>query len=102
VPAAVTTGFWVVEAKLFGPVQLYVTPEVEEEPERVAVEPVLHVTAPLAEAEAPGAVLFKETSAVSLPVQPVDGSVTVSVYIPSVAADGFCTAEVKLPGPVQL
>jgi hypothetical protein len=51
---------------------------VEEEPERVTEE-VVQLSDPLAEAEAPGGVLFNETSAVSLPVQPVDGSVTVRV-----------------------
>ena len=65
--------------KPFGPVQLYVTPEVEEEPERVAEEPAVQLSDPLAVAVAPGGVLFNETRAVSLPVQPVEGSVTVNV-----------------------
>ena len=78
-PATVTIGFCSSDVKLFGPVQLNVTSEVEEEPERVAEEPLLQLSVPTADAQAFGGVLFNEIRAVSLAVQPVAQSVTVRV-----------------------
>jgi hypothetical protein len=101
-PATVTTGFCAVEVKLFGPVQLYVTPGVEEEPESVTGVLALQETDPLALALAPGPVVFRATNAVSVPEQPVDGLNTVNVYVPAAVTTGFWAVEVKLFGPVQL
>ena len=78
-PATVTTGFCAVEVKLLGPAQLYITPEVEDEPERVTEELELQDIDPLAVAVAPGAVVFRATRAVSVPEQPVEGLNTVKV-----------------------
>ena len=72
-PATVTTGFWAVDVKSFGPVQLYVTPEVEEEPKRVTEEFPLQEIDPLALALAPGGVVFRATRTVSVPLHPVAG-----------------------------
>ena len=58
---------------MFGPVQLYVTPKVEDEPERVTEEPEVQESDPLALALAPGPVVLRATRAVSVPLQPVAG-----------------------------
>ena len=58
---------------MFGPVQLYVTPEVEDEAERVTEDPEVQESGPLALALAHAAVVFSATRAVSVPLQPVAG-----------------------------
>jgi hypothetical protein len=78
-PTVVTTGFCAAAVKLFGPVQLYVTSEVEEEPERVTEDVPVQESVPLALALAPGHELFRSTRAVSVPRQPVAGFQTVKV-----------------------
>ena len=78
-PATVTAGFCAVEVKLFGPVQLKVAPGVDEEPESVTEVLVVQDSDPLALAVAPGLEVFRATSAVSVPEQPVDGLNTVKV-----------------------
>ena len=63
---------------MFGPVQLYLTPEVGEA-ERVTEELPLQEIDPLALALALGPELLRVTSAVSVPLQPVAGLNTVKV-----------------------
>jgi hypothetical protein len=62
---------------------------------------VEQVSTPLTVAETPGTVLFCVTEAVAIEVQPFDGSVTVSVYVPVVVTVGFCSVDEKLSGPVH-
>ena len=78
-PIVVTTGFCAAAVKLFGPVQLYVIPEVEEEPERVTEDVPVQESVPLALAQAPGPELFGTTWAVPVPLQPVPGLKTSKV-----------------------
>ena len=61
---------------------------------------VLHVIDPLLVTVAPGRPRSSITMTVAVPVQPP--WLTVKVYWPAVDTDGFCTADVKPPGPVQL
>lgn len=100
-PAVPIDGFCEVDVKLLGPVQLYVTPEVLELPESVT-EVAVQLNGPLLEAVAPGAVVFAFTVAVAVEIHPLEGLVTVSVYVPAVLTEGFCVVELKLPGPDQL
>jgi hypothetical protein len=101
VPEAPTDGFCKVDVKLPGPVQLYVTPDVEELPERETAG-LPHPRVSLTIAAAPGVIVSLATMAVAVEIQPLAGSVTVSEYVPAVLTVGFCSIDVKLPGPVQL
>jgi hypothetical protein len=67
-----------VEVKLPGPVQLYVTPLVVEEPFSV-IEEVVQVSDPETVAVAPGEVMFCWTFTVAEDTQPFTGLVTVNV-----------------------
>lgn len=42
------------------------------------------------------------TLCTEVPVQPLAGSVTVTVYVPAAVTDGFADAELKPAGPLQL
>ena len=101
--AFVMVGFCIDEAKLLGPVQLYVAPG-NAGVERLIVFPV-H-TGELLDAAGAAGVGFTTTAVV--PVAEVHPfAVTVTLYVPPIAIvalvmDGFCTAEEKLFGPVQL
>ena len=77
VPVALTVGFCEVEVNPLGPVQLYVTPEVTELPERVS-EFLVQVREPPV-AVAPGAAAFWGTDAIAVEIQPLTGLVTVRV-----------------------
>lgn len=52
-------------------------------------------------AVAPGGVMFCATDAVVVELQPLEGSVTVSVYVPGLFTAGFGKVEEKLLGPDQ-
>jgi hypothetical protein len=101
--AFVRDGFCTEEAKLFGPVQLYVAPATAGV-ERLIVLPV-H-TGELLDAAGVAGVAFTTTAVVPIAeVHPF--AVTVTLYVPLMAVvafviDGFCTDEEKLFGPVQL
>jgi hypothetical protein len=77
VPDVLTAGFCKADEKLFGPIQLYETPEVDELPVSDK-EFVVQVSVPPA-AVAPGPVIFCATVTVLVELQPFEGSVTVSV-----------------------
>ena len=76
-PALLTVGFCKVEIKLLGPLQLLVTPDVDELPARVT-EVLAQVIVP-PDAVAPGKIISCETIAVSVDIQPLTGLVTVKV-----------------------
>jgi hypothetical protein len=48
-----------------------------------------------------GAAISCVTKAVALLVQPLEGDVIVTIYVPGAFTVGFCTAELKLFGPAQ-
>jgi hypothetical protein len=49
-----------------------------------------------------GAVVFDVTVADALPVQPLAGSVMMTVYVPAALTVGFCEVELNPLGPLQL
>lgn len=99
VPAVSTVGFCWFELNP-GPVQAYVTPGVGEFPLIVTAGVTQLITAPVALAE--GGVLFSETVVVAVAVQLFARFVIVTVYVPAATTlDGFCTDELKPPGPLQ-
>jgi hypothetical protein len=67
------------EVKLFGPLQLYVTPDVAELPVKVTLVLVQVIGPSLTAVILAGAVVFKVTGVLAEAVQPLDGSVTVTV-----------------------
>ena len=72
-----TVGFCELEVKLPGPLQLNVTPEVGELPER-AIDVLVQVSvSPVA--VAPGVALFDVTLVVAVDTQPLVGLVTVNI-----------------------
>ena len=84
------------ELKPFGPLQLYVTPEVKELPLSVT-DVAAQVSVPPT-AEAPGAVVFSETVADAVLVHPFP-PVAVRVYVPAAEVVGFCCVEENPFGP---
>jgi hypothetical protein len=100
-PGALTEGVADVEEKPLGPLQLKVAPGVEDEPLSVT-EVTLQVSSLSGPASALGGVMFCVTFTVSLAVQPLAGSVTVSVYKPGALTEGVAEVEEKPPGPLQL
>jgi hypothetical protein len=72
-----TDGFCAVDVKLPGPVQAYVTPEVDELPASVTVVAAQVIVPPVA--DAPGAVLLVVTVAVADELQPLAGFLTVKL-----------------------
>jgi hypothetical protein len=93
-------GFCNADAKLFGPVQAYVTPNVPEFPERVT-EGFIQPRGPLTPAVAPGTVVSFATLVVAMEIHPFAGLVTVKVYVPTVLTIGFCMVDVNPFVPVQ-
>ena len=49
-----------------------------------------------------GGVVLVPTVCWAVAVQPFDGLVTVSVYVPAVLTEGFCEEDVNPDGPDQL
>ena len=95
-------GFWTVELNDAGPVQAYVAP-VTAGVDKLIVPPVQ--TGELAVAVGVAGTAFTTTAVVAAAlVHPP--TVTVTLYVPAIAVvaegrDGFCTAEVKVEGPVH-
>ena len=100
-PAALATSFCEEEVNPPGPLQLKVTPEVEEVPLMVTVF-VTQLKVPVVDDPALGTVVLVVTLVTAVFTQPLFGSVTVTVYVPSTVASSFCDEEVKPPGPLQL
>lgn len=100
---AAKDGFWLVEVKLLGPVQLYVVPV--EEAESVKVDPI---QTGFGLALAVGATGVEFTVTETVPAELVHPLVVaVTEYVPpfaleAIAKDGFWLVDVKLFGPVQL
>lgn len=67
--------------------------------ETVGVAQVIVCVAP---ALAAGGVVLLPISCVAVDVQPLAGSVTVTVYVPAELTAGVAVAAVKPPGPLQL
>lgn len=86
-----------------GPLQLYVTP-LPGVPERESEVTLQLRTPPLpAAAVADGGVTFWETTTDVLAVQPLEGFVTVRLYVPGWFTVGFAVVLPEtMPGPVQL
>lgn len=84
-----------------GPDHKNVAPPALEVPLK-ATAVVLQVSMAPALAMAVGAVVFCETVVVAVLLQPVEASVTITVYVPAIVAMGFCAVDEKPPGPVQL
>ena len=97
-PATVAVGFWLVEAKAFGPLQLQPTLLVGEAPFRIK-DGMAQVKVP-AVAVAPGSMMFWLTVTSALALQPLEVT-TVRLYLPGVLTVKFGWSEVKLLGPVQ-
>jgi formaldehyde-activating enzyme involved in methanogenesis len=96
-------GFWTVDVKLFGPVQLYVAPAIVEAV-KLIVEPAHKVVVPPAVGAAGEGLMITFTVPAG-PAQPV--TVAVTEYTPAAKVvvagiDGFCKVEEKELGPVQL
>ena len=87
-PVLLTVGFCEPDVKPPGPVHANVTPEVVDAPEIVVLLDAQVIMPPVAEAL--GAAKSPFTVAVAVEVQLFTGLVTVSVYVPTAVADGFC------------
>jgi hypothetical protein len=85
-----------------GPVQLNVAPGVDEEP-LIATVAAVHVRVCGLPVLAFGAAEFAFTTTVLLAVQPLEGSVTTSVYVPAAFTVGEDVVPPEtIPGPLQL
>jgi hypothetical protein len=102
VPGTVVVGVALDEVKLFGPVQLNVTPEVDELPVNVTTV-FEQVNGPeLIAVTLAGGLKFWLMVAERVLVQPLVGSVTVKTYSPCEATVTVMPVAVKLLGPDQL
>lgn len=101
VPAVLTAGLADVELKPPGPLQLNVAPDVDELPLRLPLG-AAQVRLIVLPAAASGGVVLTFSVCCAVAVQPLEGLVTVTVYVPAVVTAGVADVELKPPGPLQL
>src|SRR5215212_4741538 len=102
-PVVLITGFCADEVKLFGPVQVYTPPGVDE---ALKFKAVPSQTGELVDAVGAAGIAFTTTEVLAAALLHCP-TVTTTEYDPALAAvalliTGFCNDDVKPPGPVQL